>query len=150
MVKKWNELKPGDRIFLMIPMAQQDSKYMLYQPQTAELIQSREKRITYDNTVIWSIKFKYSDVGGKRKPITLYIPMSEISQPTLCSNCKTLRRIMKYGEIICSNDEVSIARAYNELVFVKAKEIQKTIDAEYAALSRLTRNYISSETFNDL
>ena len=150
-MKKWNELKPGDKIFLMIPMSQKDSSHIIYEPQRTELIQSKEKSVPFSNTPIWVIKFKYNDVTKKRKPITLDIFPSEYSNPVLCSSYKMLRSDkLKYGEIICSLDSIALARAYNELLYVEAKKIQAHIDAEYKAITKLTNSFVSSEILEKL
>lgn len=148
---KWNELKPGDKIFLMVPLAQRNSELVLYQPEISELIQSKEKHIAYYNQCVWIIKFKYSDIGGKRRPITLEIPQSEMNRSTLCcSSHKVLTRKMTYGQIICSNDTLSITRAYNEMLNSKTKEMEQHIEEEYRELTKLSSTYISSEIFNTL
>lgn len=149
-MKKWNELKPGDKIFLMIPMAQQDSSHIIYEPQSAELIQSKEKNISFSKTPIWVIKFKYNDVAGKRMAITLDICPDDYSNQVLCSNYKMLSTKLKYGEIICSLDSVALARAYNELLYEEVKNIQAHIDTEYKAITKLTNSFVSSEIIEKL
>ena len=147
----WKDVKPGDTIYLMVPEGTEDgSLYAVYRPQTATLIQAREKQVAYGNSTVWVIKFKYSDVRDKRKPLTVEIPADRLTRATLCSLHKTGSRKMIYGELLFSYDATDLARTYNNMVYEKTKSIRRLIDSEYDVLEQMNKTYISSEIFNTL
>lgn len=147
---RWNELQPGDKIYLIVPEAQLGTNHLLYKPQITTIIQSREKWIPRLGDSVWTIKFKYSDVRGKRKPITVEISPYNFLWTVLCSCDKVAQRTAKYGELLLSFDSVSLARTYNEMVYVETKRIQKQIEKEYSLISQINKTFISSEIFDSL
>lgn len=148
---KWNELKPGDKLCLMVPEAQSDTNHLLlYKPQVETIKQSREKYIPAYGASVWTIKFKYSDVRGKRKPITIEIGPNNFSCAVLCSSDKVGTRKLKYGELLLSFDSISLTRTYNEMIYIETKRIQEQIEKEYSLISQINKTFISSEIFNTL
>ena len=147
-INSWRDLQQGDKVFLMVPEAIPNTKHIQYRPQTAKLIKARERQISYDGTVIWTIKFKYTDSQGKRKPLTIEIPRQHIKRSTICSLNKLGSRKLTYGEMLISFNTLDLARTYNNMLCDETKKIQQHIDEEYAVISKINKTFISIDTFD--
>ena len=115
--KKWNALKKGDKLYLMIPELKDN--IISYNYQESEVIAIKE----YNS--ICNLRFKYTD-NGKRKRVNLAINKLKYELPYLAVKKNTQwahEYIPAYGDIIISfTSAESLNDIYTKLV---SNEIEK-------------------------
>ena len=115
--KKWNTLKKGDKLYLMIPELKDN--IISYSYQESEVIAIKEYNL------VCNLRFKYTN-NGKRKRVNLAINKLKYELPYLAVKKNTQwahKYIPAYGDIIISfTSAESLNDIYTKLV---SNEIEK-------------------------
>ncbi len=132
--KKWNTLKKGDKIYLLIPIEYEDTYKYTYQE--SEIINIKEYNL------ICNVRFKYNENSGKRKRVNLAVNKLKYDLPyiALKRNTEFAKEYMPvFGDIIVTfnNDKEYINNIYAELITNKIKEQEEIVAKEKDTLSKL-------------
>ena len=130
--KKWNTLKKGDKIYLLIPIEYEDTYKYTYQE--SEIINVKE----YNS--ICNVRFKYTK-NGKRIRVNLAINKLKYNLPYLAvkRNTECARDYTPvYGDMIVSFNGLDILNnIYSELITNKIKEQEEIVAKEKDTLNKL-------------
>ncbi len=137
MINKWSELKKGDKLYLLIPMYNEDDDIIEYEYQESYVINIK---ICPDNLGI-NLRFKYTDISGLRKRCNVFISSNRDDVKVLSVNSYHFAmKPIKFGEFLATyyNPEV-LKDVFNVLVNTKQKEIKKMIDTQTVYLKKLEK-----------
>lgn len=117
-MKNWSNLEKDDILYLYVPMADDNGK-IIYNKQESKVINSKNQDI------ITYIRFKYSDIRGKRHRLNLAINQLKYDLKVLAAVTATEYARdydIKYGDFLVSY--ISYEELENQLSICKQKRIE--------------------------
>lgn len=131
--KDWSSLKKDDKLYLLVPVI--EDRVITYIYQESSVINCKE----YGSHV--NIRFKYSDVTGKRMRIDLCVNKLKYDQKFVNTSKQTgwaRDNEITFGDFIVTYENPSkLNDIYRELIDKKIEETNKLIESQRSYLRKL-------------
>lgn len=141
MKRKWNELQKGDILYVLVPYEDEDGivKYMY---QESSVISIRGHYYLFYN-----IKFKYTDIDGKRQRAGLIVGENEIDNDYIISDKTIGINRNHYGDLIVSfRNKECLNRIYEQILNTEIERYESALESLKNTLDKL-RNQQSKNIF---
>ena len=125
MKLNWSELQNGDKLYLLVPMM--DEHCIIYKYQESQVINLK----VHPKYKSVSIRFKYTDVRGKRMRIETEVCHSEIEKDYLVvgQRYSAFKEESLYGHIIVVHDNPEqLDNIHNLMINNEINKLQNKID----------------------
>lgn len=133
MNKKWTDIKPGDILYILVPIYT-DKTMVKYEYQQSKVINIKESPEQLGIT----IKFKYTNTDGYRKRCFMFISTNRYDVSVLSVNkYHFAMKPYKFGDILVSFVYNDLTNVYKNLIVNKQKEIEKNILEQQELLKQL-------------
>ena len=139
MKLKWSDVQKGDKLYLLVPMMCEHC--IIYKYQESQIINIK----IHPKYKSVSIRFKYTDVRGKRMRIETEICQSELEQDYLVvgQRYSTFKEESLYGHIIMVHDNPEqLDNIHREIIHNEIENLQAKID-EY----KKNMNYLENQKY---
>ena len=125
MLLNWSELQKGDKLYLLVPMMYEHC--IIYKYQESQIINIK----IHPRYKSVSIRFKYTDVRGKRMRIETEVCHSEIEKDYLVvgQRYSAFKEESLYGHIIMVHDNPEqLDNIHNLMINNEINKLQNKID----------------------
>ena len=153
--RPWSKIAPGELIYLLVPVVRPDVSVedfvkdpssplnIDYEPAVERLIRSEDIVNKPDGKIyIHYVKFKYTDVSGRRIKMNCYFLPEQQADGCMFSRRKSaysfnIDKRCSWGEVLFATSLETLIEKFSELTSFKQEEYQKTIEKMNDAIVKL-------------
>lgn len=122
MAKNWKDLKPNDKLYLLVPIVDEDN-VPCYEFQESYVI--NHKVTEYGVT----IRFKHNDSNGKRQRKELTVANENINEPWVVYDKYYWHLALEFGAlVVCHDNPEQLNKVYHDLFHNKVRDLQSEIE----------------------